>query len=65
MTLAQRLFYRDVFLRHADFISRLGNLQELNGAYRQRLALIDDLLLKCCDSLFLINESILELIDNP
>lgn len=56
MTPVQRLFYKEIYEQHGDLISKLSTLENLTQLQKAQIELIDDLLHKCCSSIFLIDK---------
>jgi len=56
MTPVQRLFYKEIYEQHADLIAKLGSIEEPTQSQIAQIELIDDLLYKCCNSIFLIDK---------
>lgn len=56
MTTCQRLFYKEIYEQHGDLITKLGTLEELSSSQMAQIEKLNDLLLKCCNSVFLIDK---------
>ena len=56
MTACQRLFYKEIFEHHGDLLTKLGSLDEFSTSQMAQLEKVNDLLLKCCNSVFLIDK---------
>jgi len=53
---AQLVIYKEIYARHSKLIGSLGSLQNLSAEQQFELELIDELLLKACSSVFLIDK---------
>jgi len=56
MTPAQLVIYKEIYARHSKLIGQLGSLKTLRPEQKAELELVDELLLKACTSVFLIDK---------